>query len=138
VSPRRRPGIYGAGDILDASAVLAYVYREPGHEHVRAAIAEGATIGAVNLAEVHSTLEDDGVPSSEVVERLRVSGLDVEPFGPDDAATAGRLRRPTRALGLSLADRACLALALRLGRPVLTTDGDLARADVGVDVQVIR
>lgn len=118
--------------------MLAYVYREPGHERARAALAGGAAICSVNLAEVHSTLEEDGVPSSEIVERLRITGLDVEPFDAGDAATAGRLRPSTRALGLSLADRACLALAIRLGRPVLTTDRDLARAEVGVEVHTIR
>ena len=125
-------------EVLDASAVLAYVYREPGYERAGDAIFAGSVISAVNLAEVHSTLAEDGVASSEVVERLRVSGLEVEPFDANDAATAGRLRPSTRALGLSLADRACLALAIRLGRPVLTTDRDLARADVGVDMRVLR
>ena len=125
-------------EVLDASAVLAYVYREPGFERAGRAIVGGSVISAVNLAEVHSTLQQDGVASSEVVERLRVSGLEVEPFDADDAAIAGRLRPSTRRRGLSLADRACLALAIRLGRPVLTTDRGLTRADVGVDVRVLR
>ena len=118
--------------------MLAYVYREPGYEHAREAIARGSVISAVNLAEVHSTLEEDDAPATAVVERLCIAGLEIEPFGLGDAAAAGRLRPVTRALGLSLADRACLALAIRLGRPVLTTDRDLAKADVGVEIHAIR
>jgi PIN domain nuclease of toxin-antitoxin system len=95
-------------------------------------------ISSVNLAEVHSTLTEDGIPSDEVVSRLLVTGLDVEPFEATDAAVVGRLRPLTRSLGLSLADLACLALAIRLGGSVLTTDRDMARADVGVVVHQLR
>ncbi len=133
-----KPGTQVEAEVLDTSAVLAYVYREPGHERAREALTRGAAMSSVNLAEVHSTLEADGIASEEVVARLTVVGLEIEPFDDADAALVGKLRPVTRTLGLSLADRACLALALRLERPVLTTDRDLARADVGVEVHSIR
>jgi PIN domain nuclease of toxin-antitoxin system len=69
---------------------------------------------------------------------LRSFGVSVEPFDESDAALVGSLRPATRSLGLSLADRACLALAVRLGERVLAADRRLADADVGVEVQLIR
>jgi ribonuclease VapC len=133
-----KPGTPVEVDVLDASALLAYIYREPGQEHAAEALARGAVISSVSLAEVCSTLEEDGIASDEIVSRLLVTGLEIEPFDTADAALVGRLRPLTHSLGLSLADRACLTLAIRLGRSVLTTDRDLAKADVGVTVVPIR
>jgi PIN domain nuclease of toxin-antitoxin system len=124
--------------IVDASATLAYIFAETGHDIVGESIARGAVISSVNLAEVHSTLLAQGVASSAVVARLKASGLDVEPFEEGDAGVVGALRPLTRSLGLSLADRACLALGIRLGRAVLTADRMLAEAEVGVEVRAIR
>lgn len=124
--------------VLDASAALAFLQRETGRDVVATAIRTGAAISAVNLAEAHSKLRLAGAPSNRILARLRTLGLDVEPFDELDAEVVGDLRPATKTLGLSLADRACLALAMRLDRPVLTTDRDLARADVGIEVRVIR
>jgi PIN domain nuclease of toxin-antitoxin system len=132
-----KPGTPIAAEVLDASAVLAHIGCEPGHERAWEALARGV-ISSVNLAEVHSTLAARGLPSDPIISRLLVTGLEVAPFDGADAALVGRLRPPTHSLGLSLADRACLALAIRLGRSVLTTDRDLAKADVGVAVELIR
>lgn len=124
--------------VLDASAALAFVQHERGRDVVANAIRTGAAISAVNLAEAHSKLRLAGAPSNRILSRLRTLGLEVEPFGESDAGVVGDLRPATKTLGLSLADRACLALAIRLGRPILTTDRDLALADVGVEVRTIR
>lgn len=126
------------GPVLDASAVLAYFRREIGHEAVREALLIGATISAVNLAEVHGRVALAGVDPDAAVARIKVSGLAVEPFLEVDAAATGGLLASTRALGLSLADRACIALAQRLDRPVLTADRSWRSAAVGVDIQMIR
>lgn len=133
-----KSGIDGAPSVLDASAVLAYLRREPGIGDVRRALVSGAVISTVNLAEVHGRVATEGRSADWTASRLGMVGLQVEPFVAEDAAVTGSLLAPTRALGLSLADRACLALAMRLDSPVLTTDRDLARADVGVEVHVIR
>lgn len=124
--------------VLDASAVLAYLRREPGAAVVQEALTGGATISAVNLAEVCSSAEERGRDVEAVINRLTAMGLRIEPFDQGDAVAVGRLRHPTRPLGLSLADRACLALGLRMGDPVLATDRALAAADVGVEVVLIR
>ncbi|MDP1631775.1 MAG: type II toxin-antitoxin system VapC family toxin [Caulobacter sp.] len=123
--------------VLDASAVLAVVLTEPGGDRVRPLIAD-SLLSAVNLAEVATRLLDLGFAAAEVdrlLERLRFS---VVPFDAGLAVSAGRLRTQTRHLGLSLGDRACLALAQREQLPVLTADRAWARLDVGVEVVLIR
>jgi PIN domain nuclease of toxin-antitoxin system len=124
--------------ILDASAALAFVQKEPGYDIVRDALLRGAAISAVNLAEVYSMLNLQNVASDQLVARMKAFGLEVEPFGEADAIAVGTLRLATKDLGLSLADRACLALGLRLNRRVLATDRTLASAQVGVDVVLLR
>jgi PIN domain nuclease of toxin-antitoxin system len=99
---------------------------------------DGAVISAVNLAEVHSVVVERGADGERATARLLAMGVHVAPFDVEDAAVVGALRPKTRRLGLSLADRACLALGLRLSQPVLATDAALAKADVGVEVVLIR
>ena len=64
--------------------------------------------------------------------------LQVVPFSPEDALISGSLRAATRPKGLSLGDRCCLALGVKLRLPVLTTEGRWRDIDVGVKVEVIR
>jgi PIN domain nuclease of toxin-antitoxin system len=113
--------------VLDASALLAYLRDEPGAELVAQAIADGVVISTVNLAEVFSRSADRGADPAKIADALTRSGLlggaiTVEPFTTADAIDAARLRPLTRDAGLSLGDRACLALARRLDSPALTAD----------------
>jgi ribonuclease VapC len=129
--------------VLDASALLAYLSDEQGADAVTDAIAAGATISAVNLAEVVSRSADRGVDPAALSVQLRESGLlggaiTVEVFTTVDAIETGRLRPLSRAAGLSLGDRACLALARRLDAPALTADAAWADVDHGVELQPIR
>ena len=129
--------------ILDASALLAYLGDEPGAEAGADAIASGATISTVNLAEALGTLASRGSPPAEVVSDLTERGLlggaiTVEPFMTADAIEAGRLRPLTRPAGLSLADRSCLALAVRLSAPVLTADRAWSRLELDVEIRLLR
>lgn len=129
--------------VLDASALLAYLGDETGADVVADAIAGGATISTVNLAEALSTLAARGSDPATVVSDLTARGLldgavTVEPFVTADSIEAGRLRPLTHSTGLSLADRACLALARRLGTPVLTADQAWIGLTVEVDVRSIR
>ena len=64
--------------------------------------------------------------------------LDIRPLTAAQAFAVGHLRPTTRALGLSLGDRACLALAAELGAVAVTTDREWAKSDVGAVVEVIR
>jgi len=129
--------------VLDASALLAYLEDERGVDVIAAAIATGAAISSVNLAEMLSTLASRGVEPSEVSTELADRGLlggaiSVEPFTYADAVETARLRPMTRSVGLSLGDRACLALGRRLSAPVLTADQAWAALDVGIVVSFIR
>ena len=131
------------GAVLDASALLAYLLNEPGSAVVDAMLAEGAAISAVNYAEVLSRMGDRGDEPAATHQRLERQGLigdllEVIPLLGEDALIVARLRPLSRAQGLSLADRACLATALRLGRPVLTADRGWATVDVGVTIRLIR
>lgn len=129
--------------LLDASALLAYLRDERGADVVAAAIAEGAAITTVNLAEVLSRVADRGGDPARIAATLADRGLlggavAVEPFTTVDAVEAARLRPLTRDDGLSLSDRACLAVARRLGAPALTADAAWSRIDHGVEVCQIR
>jgi PIN domain nuclease of toxin-antitoxin system len=129
--------------VLDASALLAHLRDEPGADVVAEAIASGAVISTVNLAEVFSRVADRGVDPAKLAAELTQSGLldgaiTVEPFTVADAIDTGRLRPLTRDAGLSLGDRACLALARRLDAPALTADTDWQGVAHGVELRPIR
>ncbi len=124
--------------LLDASALLAYLHREPGFEAVRAALREGAAIGAVNLAEVLGKVREKGRDAAKIHAALRALGLQVLPFEEADAALAGELGPLARKHGLALGDRAALAQAMRRGMPVLTADRAWVELDLEVEVRVIR
>ena len=131
------------GAVLDASALLAYLRDEPGAELVTKVIASGASICTVNLAEALSTVAAHGADPAELAAELTARGLlggavTVEPFTTADAIDAARLRQLTRAAGLSLGDRACLALARRQGAVAITADAAWATLRLGIDVRTIR
>jgi PIN domain nuclease of toxin-antitoxin system len=124
--------------LLDASVLLAYAYTEPGTERARAALDEGAAIGTVNLAEVVTNLRERGWVEAAIRDFVDRTSVSIVAFDREMAYDAGILRPATRHLGLSLGDRACLALARRLGAPVLTADRAWRDLDVGVEIEVVR
>ena len=123
--------------VLDSSALLCLLNGELGAERVVEAL-PSAVIGAVNLAEVVTKLRERGLSVEEVEEVLGGLNLDVRPLTAAQAYATGHLRLVTRGQGLSLGDRACLALAAELGAPALTADQVWAKLDAGMAVQVIR
>lgn len=129
--------------VLDASALMAVLHAEDGASVVIEAIGRGAAVSVVNWAEVLSKLAEAGKdPEAAAAELRRAEGsrraLSIEPLTAADCVAVARLRPITRRQGLSLADRACLALAERLGVPALTADREWLEADVAADVQLIR
>jgi PIN domain nuclease of toxin-antitoxin system len=125
--------------VLDASALLAGMLKEPGAARVGAAL-DAAVMSAVNVAEVAAALARNGASEREVRSALRAVAVTTLPADEELAIEAGLLRSLTDRAGLSLGDRFCLALARRLGAPALTTDRMwLEVADsVGVEVELIR
>ena len=125
--------------VLDASAVLALLFEETGAEVVRTQLRTGV-IGAANLAEVLAKLSDHGLPTLEAIRAVAILGLEVAPMTEAQAQRSAELRPLTRKAGLSLGDRACLALAAELSAPAVTADRswDAVAGASGVSVQVIR
>ena len=124
--------------VLDASAVLAFLVGEPGGDRIDQVPPNECALGTVNLAEVVSKLVERGLAPREVDDVLADLRFVTVDFHQELAIAAGRLRAATRHLGLSLGDRACLALARELGLPVLTADRRWTELDVGVEVIAIR
>jgi PIN domain nuclease of toxin-antitoxin system len=99
--------------VFDSSALLALIFDEVGAAKVEALLAgDDSVVGAANLSEVAAKLVDQGLSDAEAQAVLEGLALRVEPLSAEQATAAGRLRRQTRSLGLSLGDRCCLALAL--------------------------
>jgi ribonuclease VapC len=124
--------------VLDASALMALFHQEPGSDRVAQAVLDGAAISTVNLAEVTSKLNELGVPEVFIQIAIGVLKLTLVDFNAEFAFKVGSLRPLTRHLGLSLGDRARLALAQDLNLPVLTTDRTWANLSPGITIQVIR
>lgn len=131
--------------VLDASAVLAYLNDENGAGTVEMAIAAGCLISAVNWAEVLTKVhERAGIEPRALEKQLAERGLlgqliQVVSFEPWLAAAVAELRPATRHLGLSLADRACLAFARALELPVYTADRNWGAAALApLEIRLIR
>lgn len=124
--------------VLDASAILAIVFDEPGKERLTAEILDCSVVSAVNLAEVQTKLIRKGFESEEAWWAAVQLVAAVAPFTPDHARIAGDLITATERYGLSLGDRACLALAIALKAPVYTTEQAWRNLKVGIPIHVIR
>jgi len=128
--------------VLDASALLAVVKNEIGSARVGAAIREGALISAVNWAEVLTTLTGPAGDRSEITAMALPGGaatkLVLVAYDDEQARETARLVRYTRHLGLSLADRAALALARLRRLPVLTSDRAWRSLRLPITIEVIR
>jgi ribonuclease VapC len=93
---------------------------------------------AVNWAETISKLQERGIDLAAARPMLGELSLTAVPFDEAQAFAAGALRRATRHLGLSIGDRACLALAAHLGAVAFTADRAWGKLSAGVKVVVVR
>ena len=126
-----------ASIVFDASAILAHLNNEPGSERVASFLGD-ALICTVNLAEIVSKLVERGASLTLIRSALSRYGLEVALFDEDLAERTGALRAKTKAFGLSLGDRACLALAERSRLPVLTADRMWKDLGLHIGVQILR
>ncbi|NCR40195.1 MAG: type II toxin-antitoxin system VapC family toxin [Microcystis aeruginosa W13-11] len=129
--------------VLDASAFLAYLRDEPGAEIVENALINGCYISIINWVEVLSKIVDLGESPEEIIKRLRDEGLlqnslEIIACNEEDAITIAKFRVLTKSAGLSLGDRACLALGNRLNLPVLTADKVWSNLSLGITITLIR
>jgi PIN domain nuclease of toxin-antitoxin system len=123
--------------VLDASALLALLRKEPGSEKV-ADVLTRSCISSVNLAETYGKMVEYGKPLEEVVYQVDRLRIPVIPFEAGQAEAAASFWKLTRSAGLSLGDRACMALALKTGAPAFTTEKEWVKCDVGVQMVKIR
>jgi PIN domain nuclease of toxin-antitoxin system len=123
--------------VLDTSAILAVLFHEPGDDAV-IQVMKGALVSTVNLAEAHAKLQLRGVKADFAWDRLVGLGCRTCGFDEEQARIAAELMERTRSYGLSLGDRACLALAMQRKATVYTADAAWKRLGLGIEVEVIR
>jgi PIN domain nuclease of toxin-antitoxin system len=125
--------------VLDASALLAVLNREPGAETLTPQLLLSAAISStVNLAEVQSKLVSLGIKPDEAWEATISPIRESAVFTDEQAKIAGSLIARTSAFGLSLGDRACLALGIALKAPVYTADRSWKNLKLGVRIHLVR
>lgn len=123
--------------VLDASALLSFLQDEPGNSQVETVLTE-AVICSVNWSEVVQKTVAAGIDANGVREDLEALGLIILPFSVEDAELAALLWQQTRQFGLSLGDRACLSVGLRLEARVLTADRIWTTLDFPISIHCIR
>ncbi len=126
--------------VLDTSALLAILHEEPGAETFaqKSGLLENSVMSAVNIAEAYGKLVGRGIGPDDAWEAVTAPISEVMDFDPEQAQIAGRLVQRTRSLGLSLGDRACLALGIALKAPIYTADRAWKALTISVAVHVIR
>ena len=124
--------------VLDASVLLALLNNESGSEALTPELLSDATSSTVNLAEVQTKLVSEGGDPDEAWEDTLSPIREAAPFTDTQAKIAGDLVAQTRRLGLSLGDRACLALGIELKAPIYTADRSWKTLKLGVRIHVIR
>lgn len=124
--------------VLDASALLAFIHHERGDDKVEKIIVNKAVISSVNWAEVAQKAQAQNINVDNLFYDLVELGLSYVSFNINQARIAANLWQYTKIYGLSLGDRACLALAIELNLPVLTADKIWKQLDIGVDIQLVR
>ncbi len=124
--------------VLDSSALIALFRSEPGaglvEQHLREAV-----ISAVNIQETAKKMMEAGATEQEARAAIGALELDIRPHETEDAYLAASLAPATRRHGSGLGDRSCMALAIRLGVPALTTDRSWSKLDIpGLKVTLVR
>jgi len=127
--------------VLDASALLAYLFNEAGAAYVEQELFQGVLISAVNLREVFAKLEERGIAVDMAAEQFHSRGLfyalEIVDFDLEQAKAAASFKVRGKKMGLSLGDRACLALASIKGAAAITADKSWKQLQ-DVEVKVIR
>lgn len=123
--------------VVDASALLAAIHKERGGDIVEQNI-DRCIISAVNWSEVLQKLEHANIDIVQIESALKALGLEVLYFTDEDAHIASKLWASSKLLGLSLADRACLATGIRLNTKVITADKVWAKMALDIEICLIR
>jgi ribonuclease VapC len=122
---------------LDASALLAFLLRERGHERVGQLLGE-ACMSTVNFSEVLGRFARASQDVAIIAEKLLATPIQLVDFSTEQAVIAAALLTATYEEGLSQGDRACLALARQRGICAVTADKAWRRLDLGIEIEAIR
>jgi ribonuclease VapC len=122
---------------LDASALLALLFRETGHQKV-SAVLDQCVVSSLNLSEVLGRFSRDGHEVMPILSALERTALRFAEFDTAQAVLAAELLPHTRKLGLSFGDRACLALALSGRMEAMTADRVWSKLSLAIPIRVIR
>ena len=107
--------------LLDTSALIVLLKKESGYEVIENVIASSA-ISSVNLSELVAVLTRSGVSEQDIDEIISDLVPEIVPFYEAISIKTGKLAKLTQNYGLSLGDRACIALGITLGLPIYTAD----------------
>lgn len=124
--------------ILDASAILAVINGEKGADKLPPELLAQAAVSTVNLAEVQSKLVARGWDVNEAWEDCTSIVDEIIPFSNEQAKNAGSLISATKSFGLSLGDRACLALAIEKNAAIYTADRSWKNLKLPIAIHIIR
>ncbi len=124
---------------LDTSVILAALLDESGGDQVTEVMSD-AVISTVNVLEAYTVFARKGLSTATLDTFLQFRGIEIAPLSGADAESAGRMVTLTATAGLSLGDRACLALAVARGAMVLTADRPWLRfaEPLGIQIKAIR
>ena len=125
------------GVAIDASALIAFLHREPGSEIVAKHL-RGAMISAVNLSEVMEYVPHQSEHAEKLFALLRGWQVKVVPFDEVQAAATAAIKAELGEINISFAGRACLALARKHALKVVTADQDWKSLPIKIKVIVIR
>jgi len=123
--------------VHDASSLLAVAFREPGADRARAAL-RGSFVSSVNWSEVMQKVAARSGDTSHLRQLFGGLGVGIVPFSAEHAERAAALYPNTKAYGLSLGDRACLALGLMTSREVYTAESIWANVALELKITAIR
>jgi len=124
--------------VFDASALIALFAKETGYEFIKKNM-KGGIISSVNIAEVYKyCIETQGLTEDEAKNLIKLSDIKVTPFTDGQALISAGLVKKTKQYGLSLGDRACIALAIEGEYAVITCDKIWQQIDVGVKFMMAR
>jgi PIN domain nuclease of toxin-antitoxin system len=124
--------------VFDASALIALFAKENGYELIKKHMKD-AIISSVNIAEVYKyCIETQGLTEDEARNLIKLSDIKITHFTSDQALISARLITKTKQYGLSLGDRACIALAISGGHDIISCDQIWQKLDVGVKIIMAR
>ena len=130
-------GYQGVLAVFDSSAILSVLLGERGADVV-VPVLQGGLLSSVNLLEIHTRMLNLAAAPAHSWNRIMNLQCEICPLTETQARIAAELVASTRAFGLSLGDRACLALAIERGAKVYTTDRVWKSIPLGIEIAVIR